>query len=47
VAKVRVLHKAFSVDTVVKPREPKCIQWSPLQDNVVGTTVGPTSEVRS
>ena len=39
--------KAFPVDTVVKPREPECIQWSFLQVNVVRTAVGPTSEVRS
>jgi hypothetical protein len=25
----RVLHKAFPVNTVVRLREPECIQWSP------------------
>jgi hypothetical protein len=44
---VRVMRKAFPVNTAVKPREPECIQWSPLQGNVVRITVGPTSEVRS
>jgi len=39
------MRKAFPVNTAVKPREPECIQWSPLQDNVVRTAVGPTSEV--
>jgi hypothetical protein len=28
----RVLRKAFPVRTAVRPREPECIQWSPLQD---------------
>jgi hypothetical protein len=40
VAKFRVLHKAFPVKTAVKPREPECIQWSPLQRYVVMTTKG-------
>jgi hypothetical protein len=31
VAKFRVLHKVFPVKTAVRPREPECIQWSPLQ----------------
>jgi hypothetical protein len=38
--------KAFPVDTVIKLRELEYIQWSPLQGNVVRTTVGPMSEVR-
>jgi hypothetical protein len=44
---VRVMHKVFPVDTAVKLREPECIQWSPLQSNVVRTAVGPTFKVRS
>jgi hypothetical protein len=35
------MRKVFPVETVVKPREPECIQWSPLQSNMVITTVGP------
>jgi hypothetical protein len=40
VAMFQVLHKAFPVNTVVKPREPECIQWSPLQEYVVTTAKG-------
>ena len=36
----RVLRKVFPVDTAVKPREPECVQWSPLQRYVVTTTKG-------
>jgi hypothetical protein len=31
VVKFQVMCKAFPVETAVKPREPECIQWSPLQ----------------
>jgi hypothetical protein len=41
------LRKAFPVETAVRPREPECIQWSPLQEYVVITTKGPTSKGRS
>jgi hypothetical protein len=40
VARFRVLRKVFPVKTAVKPREPECVQWSPLQEYIVITTKG-------
>jgi hypothetical protein len=40
VVKFQVLRKAFPVKTAVRPREPECIQWSPLQVYVVITAKG-------
>jgi hypothetical protein len=40
VAMFRVLRKAFPVNTAVKPRDPECVQWSPLQEYVVITAKG-------
>jgi hypothetical protein len=39
--------RGYTTVSVVKLRELECIQWSPLQGNVVRTAVGPMSEVRS